>query len=93
VGIGPRAPAINDAAVAGGELYVISRSSRRIARLAAEVAPSDESVAVAASWMLPGAVGEPEGLVLLAGLVPLVADEPPRRELARDNVFGLEPLA
>lgn len=84
---------INDAAVAGGELYVISRSSRRIARLAAEVAPSDESVAVAASWVLPGAVGEPEGLVLLDGLVPLVADEQPRRELARDNVFGLEPLA
>jgi hypothetical protein len=34
-----------------------------------------------------------EGLVRLDGLVPLVADEQPRTELARDNVFGLEPLA
>ena len=83
---------INDAAVAGGELYVVSRSSRTIARLAAEVAPCDESVAVAATWALPDAVGEPEGLVLLDRLVPLVADDQPRQEPARDNVFRLEPL-
>jgi hypothetical protein len=34
-----------------------------------------------------------EGLVPLYRLVPLVADEQPRTELARANVFGLEPLA
>ena len=83
---------INDAAVAGGELHVISRTSRRIARLAAEVAPSDESIPVAASWRLPDAVEEPEGLVLLEGLVPLAADDQPQREPAGDNVFRLEPL-
>jgi hypothetical protein len=35
----------------------------------------------------------PKGLSCSPGLVPFVADEQPRRELARDNVFGLEPLA
>jgi hypothetical protein len=83
---------INDAAVADGELYVISRASRRVARLRSEVEPSDEAVRVEASWTLPADVAEPEGLVLLEGLVPIVADDRPERDPARDNVFLLEPL-
>lgn len=87
----PPLASVNDVAVADGELYVVSRSSRRIARLRAG-SPSADALEVAASWDLPRAIENPEGLVFLADSSPVVADDQPKRRRDRDNVFKLEPL-
>jgi hypothetical protein len=82
---------INDAVVADDTLYLISRASGRSARLDADVAPSDGSVRVEVSGLRKD-IAQPEGLVLLDGLVPIVADDQPKNGRARDNVFPLRPL-
>lgn len=91
-GEGGELESINDAAIVGSELYVVSRSSRRIARLDAEVEPSDESLLVERSWDLPGEIAQPEGLAVLDGLAPLVADDQESDGSSRDNVFRLGTL-
>jgi hypothetical protein len=91
-GEGGQLESINDAIVAGDELYVVSRSSRQIARLDVEVEPSDESLRVERSWDLPDEIGQPEGLVLLEGAVALVADDQEDDGSSRDNVFRLGTL-
>jgi len=74
------------------DLYVVSRSSRQIARLDVEVEPSDESLRVDRSWGLPDEIEQPEGLVVLEGMVPLVADDQEGDGSSRDNVFRLGTL-
>jgi hypothetical protein len=83
---------INDAAVGhDGSVYVISRTSRVIARLDSDPAPS-ETVVIDAVWLLPEEIEHPEGLVLLEGLAPLVADDRPATA-GGPNLFLLSTLS
>jgi hypothetical protein len=83
---------INDAAVAAGALYVVSRSSRRIAQLDSGGPGAADSVRVARSWQLPPEIENPEGLVLLDDLAPIIADDQPENGPAVENVFRLQRL-
>ena len=88
----PPLETLNDATVWEGALYVVSRSSRRVARLESAGPPSAQALMVARSWTLPGAIEHPEGLAILADASPVVADDQPKRNRERDNVYKLEPL-
>lgn len=90
----PPLESVNDATVWEGELYVVSRRSRRIARLRLEGggSPSEDALVVAQSWKLKKAIENPEGLAILADASPVVADDQPKENRERDNVFKLEPL-
>jgi len=66
---------VNDLAAFDGRLYAISRESRLIARLEASVRPDEGSVGIECSWSVPTAIRNPEGLVVLDGLLPIVADD------------------
>jgi hypothetical protein len=86
-------PSINDLTVHEGRLYAISRDSRVIARLEATVGPEESSVGVADSWLVPAVVRQPEGLVMLDGLVPIVGDDVSADEDTGDaNTFLLNRL-
>jgi hypothetical protein len=76
---------VNDAATYAGELYVLSRSSHVIARLENDVG----DVAVRAAAGIPAEIEHPEGLVVLEGRLPIVADDRPAEKAASPNVFAL----
>jgi hypothetical protein len=76
---------VNDAATHEGELYVLSRSSHVVARLENDAG----GVAVRAAAGIPAEIEHPEGLVVLEGRVPLVADDRPPKDAASPNVFAL----
>jgi hypothetical protein len=84
----PPLESVNDATVWEDSLYVVSRRSRRVARLRLE----SDALVVAQSWKLPKAIENPEGLAILADASPVVADDQPKENRERDNVFKLEPL-
>jgi hypothetical protein len=85
---------VNDLAVFEGSLYAVSRDSRRITRLEADVGPTEESVGVERSWPIPATVGQPEGLVVRSGLVPIVADDVKSEEdRGGPNIFLLGDMA
>jgi hypothetical protein len=87
-----RLDSLNDVAVADGELYVLSRSSRRIARLRTPLAPEADAAEVEHTWEVPRKIDCPEGLVFVNGTTPIVADDQVPKGKPRDNVFRLEPL-
>ena len=78
---------VNDAAVADGELYVVSRSSHLIARLDSDV-EAGEPISIGAVADIPTEIEHPEGLVLLEGAVPLVGNDRPADD-AGPNLFLL----
>jgi len=83
---------LNDVAVAGGALYVLSRSSGRLAQLGLPVQPDADSVAVLDSWQLPSEIQHPEGLTFLYPTTPIVADDRSEYDDVRHNIFRLQPL-
>jgi hypothetical protein len=86
----PPLESVNDATVSRDQLYVISRSSRRIARL--RTTGTEQTLRVTRSWKLPRKIESPEGLVILKDLAPIVGDDPPKKRRNQDNVFKFEPL-
>lgn len=88
----PPLESVNDVTVWEGVIYLVSRSSRRVARLEPGGSPSADALVVAQSWKLPRAIENPEGLAILADSSLLVADDQPKERRERDNVFKLAPL-
>jgi hypothetical protein len=83
---------INDAAIGGDRrVYVISRSSGILARLHSDPRRS-ETVVIDSAWGVPEEIEHPEGLVLLEGLTPLVADDRPAAA-GGPNLFLLSTLS
>lgn len=81
---------ISDIAVApDGGLYALSDESRCIARLETDLKATEEQLSVSIAWELPREIHQPEGLVILDDMVPVVAID--RREPQR-NLFFLSSL-
>jgi hypothetical protein len=81
---------ISDLAVGPDQLlYLLSDESRCIARLQAELAAPSEHLEATARWALPDALEQPEGLVVLDGMIPIVAVDRPD---PGEALFVLEPL-
>ena len=83
---------VNDAAVVDGAIFVVSRSSRVIARLESPDGSSDEPVRVARRWRIPDVISNPEGLAIRPDLTPVVADDVPLTGERPPNVSTLSPL-
>jgi hypothetical protein len=85
----PELESLNDVAVAGGRIYVLSRSSQRVARLKPVTDPEADSVEVEASADVPAGVECPEGLLVLDGSTLLIADDQAPGAGKPDNLFRL----
>ena len=83
---------VNDAAVVDGAIFVVSRTSRVIARLESPDHSSDEPVRVARRWRIPDAISYPEGLAIRQDLTPVVADDVPVTGERPPNLSTLSPL-
>lgn len=82
---------ISDVAVGPDQrLYLLSDESRCIARLESSVSPGQRRVRVTGMWRLPDEAEQPEGLVLLDDMTPVVAID---SQEPAGNVFVLDPLA
>jgi hypothetical protein len=71
-----------------GRLYLLSDESRCIARIKAATAGEPE-LSIEEIWELPEELKQPEGLVFMDGMVPLIAID--RDEQAK-NLFVMQPL-
>jgi uncharacterized protein YjiK len=81
---------ISDVAVGADErLYILSDESRCIARVEHRLPAAQRKLSITAYWKLPEEIVQPEGLVLMDDMTPLVAVD--RKERNR-NLFVLEPL-
>jgi hypothetical protein len=81
---------ISDVAVGPDErLYILSDESRCIARVEHRLPAAQRKLSITAYWKLPEEIVQPEGLVLMDDMTPLVAVD--RKERDR-NLFVLEPL-
>jgi hypothetical protein len=70
-------------------LYLLSDESRCIARVQTRVSRGETMLSVVDMWKLPDELQQPEGLVLMEGMVPLVAID---RDEQEENLFVMEPL-
>jgi uncharacterized protein YjiK len=81
---------ISDVAVGPDErLYLLSDESRCIARLESSVSPGQRRLGVTGMWRLPEDLEQPEGLVLLDDMTPVVAID---TQDPAANIFVLDPL-
>jgi uncharacterized protein YjiK len=81
---------ISDVAVGPDRrLYLLSDESRCIARLEAVLTPGEHRLSAVKLWRLPEEVKQPEGLILLEDLSPVVAIDRSEKD---DNLFVLDPL-
>lgn len=81
---------ISDVAVGPDEhLYLLSDESRCIARIEHRLPAAQRKLSITGYWKLPEEIVQPEGLVLMDDMTPLVAVD--RKERNR-NLFVLEPL-
>jgi hypothetical protein len=81
---------ISDVAVGPDRtLYLLSDESRCIARLEAVLTPGEHRLSAVKLWRLPEEVKQPEGLILLEDLSPVVAVDRSEKD---DNLFVLDPL-
>jgi uncharacterized protein YjiK len=81
---------ISDVAVGRDEhLYLLSDESRCIARLEHRLPAEQRRLSVTRIWTLPGEIEQPEGLVLLEDMTPVVAID---RQEPRSNLFVLDSL-
>jgi uncharacterized protein YjiK len=71
-------------------LYVLSDESRCIARLETAASRGKSEIHVHAAWHLPQEIEQPEGLVIMKDMVPVVAID---RDEQYQNLFVMEPLA
>jgi hypothetical protein len=70
-------------------LYLLSDESRCIARIQANGSGGDSTISLAEVWELPEEMQQPEGLVILKDMVPVIAID---REEQEENLFVMEPL-
>jgi hypothetical protein len=81
---------ISDVAVGPDRrLYLLSDESRCIAQLEAALTPGEHRLTAPKLWRLPEEVKQPEGLLLLEDLSPVVAIDRSEKD---DNLFVLDPL-
>jgi hypothetical protein len=81
---------ISDVAVGrDGRLYLLSDESRCITRLEHRLAPEQRRLSVTGVWTLPTEIEQPEGLVLLDDMTPVVAVD---KQEPHSNLFVLDPL-
>jgi hypothetical protein len=81
---------ISDVAVGPDErLYLLSDESRCIARVEHQLPAEQRKLSITAMWKLPEEIVQPEGLVLLDDMTPLVAID---RKEPNKNLFLLDPL-
>jgi uncharacterized protein YjiK len=81
---------ISDVAVGLDErLYLLSDESRCIARLEHRLPAEQRRLSVTRVWTLPDEIEQPEGLVLLENMTPVVAID---RQEPRSNLFVLDSL-
>jgi uncharacterized protein YjiK len=71
-------------------LYLLSDESRCIARVQTRVSRGESMLSVVDMWKLPDELQQPEGLVIMGGMVHLVAIDRGEQE---ENLFVMEPLA
>jgi uncharacterized protein YjiK len=71
-------------------LYLLSDESRCIAQVQTRVSRGESTLSVVDMWKLPDELQQPEGLVIMEGMVPLVAID---RDEQEENLFVLESLA
>jgi hypothetical protein len=82
---------ISDMAVGPDDrLYLLSDESRCIARVETSVSRGESALSVLEMWELPDELQQPEGLVIMEGMVPLVAID---RDEKQENLFVMEPIA
>jgi hypothetical protein len=70
-------------------LYLLSDESRCIARVETSVSRGETAVDVVEIWELPEEIQQPEGLVLMENMIPIVAID---RDEQEENLFVMEPL-
>lgn len=81
---------ISDVAVGPDErLYLLSDESRCIARVEHQLPAAQRKLSITAVWKLPEEIVQPEGLVLMDDMTPLVAID---RKEPNQNLFLLDPL-
>ncbi|CAN5543546.1 MAG: SdiA-regulated domain-containing protein [Actinomycetota bacterium] len=81
---------ISDVAVGPDErLYLLSDESRCIARVEHQLPAAQRKLSITAVWKLPEEIVQPEGLVLMDDMTPLVAID---RKERNQNLFLLDPL-
>lgn len=81
---------ISDVAVGPDErLYLLSDESRCIARVEHQLPAAQRKLSITAVWKLPEEIVQPEGLVLMDDMTPLVAID---RQEPNQNLFLLDPL-
>ena len=81
---------ISDIAVGPDErLYLLSDESRCIARVEHQLPAAQRKLSITAVWRLPEEIVQPEGLVLMDDMTPLVAID---RKEPNQNLFLLDPL-
>jgi hypothetical protein len=81
---------ISDVAVGPDErLYLLSDESRCIARVEHQLPAAQRKLSITAVWKLPEEIVQPEGLVLMDDMTPLVAID---RQERNQNLFLLDPL-
>ena len=81
---------ISDVAVGPDErLYLLSDESRCIARLEHRLPPDQRRLSITGMWKLPDEIEQPEGLVILEDMSPIVAID---SQEPSSNLFVLDPL-
>jgi len=81
---------ISDVAVGPDErLYLLSDESRCIARVEHQLPAAQRKLSITAVWKLPEEIVQPEGLVLMDDMTPLVAID---RKEPNQNLFLMDPL-